>query len=54
LYYSVLETTNGAFHLQNALQRDFDYVIIIEELFPTIYERRTVQELINKHKKPSV
>lgn len=54
LYYSVLETTNGAFHLQNALQRDFEYVIILEELFPTIYERRTVQELIDKHKKPSV
>lgn len=54
LYFKVLEENKGKFHLKNGLDLDIEFSIIIEELFPCVYERLNVQELINSYKKPSV
>jgi tetratricopeptide (TPR) repeat protein len=54
LYYTLLEPNKGAFHLKNALDLDEDFTLIVEELFPSVYTKKSVQQLINNHQKPSV
>ena len=49
LYYSLNEIKTGQYHLVNALQNENEYVIILEELFGHIYQRKSVQDIINKH-----
>jgi tetratricopeptide (TPR) repeat protein len=40
-------------HLNNGLHLNADYDFIIEELFPLIYKRKSVQEIIKQIKNPS-
>ena len=40
-------------HLNNGLHLNADYDFIIEELFPSIYKRKSVQEIIKQIKNPS-
>ena len=40
-------------HLSNALHLNVEYDFIIEELFPSIYKRKSVQEIIKQIKNPS-
>ncbi|MEL6811490.1 MAG: tetratricopeptide repeat protein [Bacteroidota bacterium] len=54
LYYKLLEDNKAEFHLKNALGLDEDFSLIIEELFPKVYKRQRVQQLINNHRNPSV
>jgi len=54
LYYLLLENNKGDFHLKNALDLDEEFSLIIEELFPTVFVRKSVQQLISNHQKPSV
>ena len=54
LYYKLLEDNKAEFHLKNALDLDHEFSMIIEELFPKIYRKKRVQQLINNHKKPSL
>lgn len=54
LYYKLLEDNKAEFHLKNALDLDDEFSMIIEELFPKIYRKKRVQQLINNHKKPSL
>ncbi len=54
LFYHNNEDRKGEFHLKNALRLDPAYLIIIEELFPTVYESETVREIIKRHKNPSL
>ncbi|MBT8256360.1 MAG: tetratricopeptide repeat protein [Bacteroidia bacterium] len=54
LYYKLLEDNKAEFHLKNALSLDEEFSMIIEELFPKIFRKQRVQQLINNHKKPSV
>lgn len=49
LFYTLQEADKGHFHLNNALKLDFEYYIIIEELFPRIFERKTVKDKISSH-----
>lgn len=53
LHILLKQTSIGLFHLKNALALDEEYYIIIEELFPKIFKRKGVQELIKNHKKSS-
>jgi len=53
LFYAVNEDRKGEFHLRNGLTMDADFLIILEELFPTILEKEVVQEIIRIHKNPS-
>ena len=38
-------------HLTSAMKIDFDYHIILNELYPTVFENTDVQKLLKKHKK---
>ncbi len=54
LYYLLSENNKGEFHLKNALNLDPDFTLIVEELFPTVFAKKMVQELIGNHQNPSV
>ncbi|GGD90929.1 tetratricopeptide repeat protein [Planktosalinus lacus] len=49
LYYFLNDTTKGSFHLKNALKLDLEYKLILEVLFPTVYEMPEVQNLISNY-----
>ena len=46
LYFLVNEGDKGYFHLKNALKIDAEYAIIIEELFPNVFKRKSVKDVI--------
>lgn len=48
LYFITNQSVKGCFHLKNALALDRDYVFIIEELFPTVYKRKSIKEILAK------
>ncbi|MCK5402167.1 MAG: tetratricopeptide repeat protein [Flavobacteriaceae bacterium] len=50
LYFTTNQADNGYFHLKNALGLNKDYYFIIEELFPTIYKRKSIEEIMIKFK----
>jgi len=54
LFYHNNELRKGEFHLKNALRLDPEYLIIIEELFPSVYDSNLVQKIIKTHKNPSL
>jgi tetratricopeptide (TPR) repeat protein len=54
LYYYLMEDRKAEFHLKNGLKFNEDFLMIIEELFPTVFLRKSVKEIIKKHKKPSL
>lgn len=54
VYYYLNEETKGEYHLKNALKFEPEFVMIIEEIFPSIYERKSVREIIQKRQNPSV
>ena len=54
LYFTLTESDKGAFHLKNALKSEPEFLMIIEELFPQIYEMESVVEIIKQHKNPSI
>lgn len=49
LYYLKNEPQKGQYHLVNALQSEKEFVIILEELFSRVYNRKSVQEIIHKY-----
>jgi tetratricopeptide (TPR) repeat protein len=51
LYFMLHETEKGIFHLSNGLRQSYKNRKIIEKLFPVVWERKSVQEYINKHNK---
>lgn len=53
LYFNLNEGDKGYFHLNNGLKIDSEYYIIIEELFPNIFSRKSVKEIINSYLKTS-
>ncbi|WP_339610548.1 tetratricopeptide repeat protein [uncultured Planktosalinus sp.] len=53
LYYFQNDSTKGRFHLKNALKLDLEYKMILEVLFPTVYDLPEVQKLISKYENTS-
>ena len=51
LYFMIQDKTKAKFHLSNGLRLNFENYILIEDLFPMIWEEKTVQNYIAKHKK---
>ncbi len=49
LYYLANEPQKGQYHLVNALQEEKEYVMILEELFTRVYNRKSVKEIIDKY-----
>lgn len=54
LYYLLNDETKGEYHLKNALRFEPEFSMIMEEIFPSIYNRKPVRELINKLQNPSL
>src|SRR5690554_6032912 len=52
-YYSIGDSLKGAYHLENALKLELEYHILIELLFPYVYHKAEVQEIIKKYEKAS-
>ena len=51
LYFMQDDATKGKFHLSNGLRLSFENHILIETLFPAIWENSEVQEIISQHEK---
>ena len=51
-HFLLNEIEKGTFHLSNGLRLNFKNNTIIKDLFPTIWDKKTVQDCITKHKKP--
>ncbi|HET8753016.1 MAG TPA: tetratricopeptide repeat protein [Salinimicrobium sp.] len=51
LFFSLTEAEKGYFHLDNALKLDYEYYIIIEELFPKVFARKKIKDRIKSHEK---
>ena len=51
LYFTLGDDLKGHFHLENALGIEPEYEIILEELFPYAYAKKTVQEKIMRARK---
>jgi tetratricopeptide (TPR) repeat protein len=49
LNFMLHKAEEGHFHLNNGLKLDYEYYIIIEELFPAIFERKSVKDKIKTH-----
>ena len=54
VFFYIQDKVKGEYHLKNALKLDSEYLIIIEELYPTVYSQKKVQEIIKLHKNPSL
>ncbi|MBB3123622.1 tetratricopeptide (TPR) repeat protein [Mesoflavibacter sabulilitoris] len=48
IYYKVLETEKGSYHLKNAMTFNKEFLFIIEELFPEVYHSITFQKALKK------
>lgn len=53
LYFKLLETEKGRYHLKNGLRLNSEYYFIIEELFPNLQFKPMVKQIISTSKKSS-
>ncbi|WP_417885608.1 tetratricopeptide repeat protein [Zunongwangia sp.] len=53
LYFKINKSEEAYEHLINGLELDSEFIIIIEELFPEIFSRKSVQKLIKSYQKAS-
>ncbi len=51
LYFMLHEDEKGTFHLCNGLRLNYANHTLLEDLFPVIWTRKMVQQIIKKHKK---
>lgn len=51
LHLMLNEEEKGNFHLSNGLRLNFNHNSILQELFPMVWERKSVKVYITKHKK---
>ena len=48
IYYKLLETEKGSYHLKNAMRFNSEFLFIVEELFPKVYHSITFQKALKK------
>ncbi|EMQ94615.1 TPR domain protein [Xanthomarina gelatinilytica] len=46
LYFTLNETEKGEYHLKNGLSFNVEYAFILEELFPKVYKKRQIKNLL--------
>ncbi len=51
LYFMIADDKKGKFHLSNALRNNFNHNVILEELYPVVWSRKVVQNMIKKYRK---
>ena len=54
LYFKFKNLDKGKAHLQDALLIDFEYKVVLKELFPEVYHLENVQDIILKFKNSSI
>ncbi len=54
VYYYLAEETKGEYHLKNGLSFEPEFTLILEELFPSVFNMKSVEEIINEHPNPSL
>ena len=52
-FFYLEQNEKGFFHLKNALKIDVEYYIIIEELFPSVFDQEPIQKIISAYKQQS-
>ncbi len=52
LHLLLNETEKGNFHLSNGLRLNVKHQTLLQEMFPMVWDRPSVQEYIAKHRKP--
>lgn len=50
VYYKVMDSTKGRYHLKNAYRINSEYDFIITELFPGLISKPTIQDIITKYR----
>jgi tetratricopeptide (TPR) repeat protein len=50
LYFMLSDNIKAKFHLSNALRLKYDNYILLEDLFPVVWEKKMVRNYIDKHK----
>ena len=53
LYYKLVQTNKGRYHLDNAYKFDPEYDFILTELFPELLKRNSVKEIMYRYKNSS-
>jgi tetratricopeptide (TPR) repeat protein len=53
-YYYLSEDSKGEYHLKNGLNFEPEFTLILEELFPEVYELKSVKEIIGERENPSL
>ena len=53
LYFKLLQTDKGRYHLKNGLRLNKDYDFIIHELFPNLTNNKVIKEIMLQSKKSS-
>lgn len=48
IYYKLLDTEKGSYHLKNAMRFNNEFLFIVEELFPKVYHSVTFQKALKK------
>ena len=51
IYYMISDATKAKFHLSNGLRLNFENHILLEELFPVVWAKKSVQNYIAKNRK---
>ncbi|HKO75747.1 MAG TPA: tetratricopeptide repeat protein [Flavobacterium sp.] len=51
LYFMISDNIKAKFHLSNALRLNYDNYILLEDLFPVVWEKKMVRNYIDKQKK---
>lgn len=51
LYYILSQSDKAKFHLSNALRLNFENHTILEELYPAVWDKKSVQNMIAKYRK---
>tara|TARA_B110000503_G_scaffold20733_1_gene31282 strand:- start:12819 stop:14219 length:1401 start_codon:yes stop_codon:yes gene_type:complete len=54
VYYYLSEEIKGEYHLKNGLNFEPEFTLILEELFPDVYELKAVKEIIEERENPSL
>lgn len=51
IYYMISDATKAKFHLSNGLRLNFENHTLLEELFPVVWAKKSVQNYITKNRK---
>ncbi len=54
IYYTITDSLNGSYHLKNALRNNLNELKEFQKLFPKVYNKTSVKNIIEAYKKASI